>query len=380
MKLRIGIIGTRGIPNHHGGFEQFAEYLSQGLVENGHEVAVYNSHNHPHQAKYLNDVEIIHCYDPEYLIGSMGQFIYDFNCVMDARKRNFDILLILGYTSSSIWGRLFPRNSIIVTNMDGLEWKRTKYAPIVQKYLLYAESLAVKYSDFHIADSEVIRDYLEKKYKIKTKYISYGAELPQAEDESLLSLYGVIKGDYFLLMARMEPENNIERILEGICSPGQMRKILVIGNTANSYGKKMIAKFGHDERVVFLGGIYDSVKLHTLKRYGRLYFHGHTVGGTNPSLLEAMASGVFICAHDNPFNRAVLKENAAYFTSADDVANMAKTFLIDHQEKQAIIENIEKIRVNHSWSLIVNQYQDFLFSVVNLQNERVVLYPGYQYQ
>src|SRR5258708_1172732 len=108
MKLRIGILGTRGIPNHYGGFECFAEHLSQGLVKKGNEVFVYNSDNHPNQEKLWNGVHIVHCYDPEYLVGSAGQFIYDLNCIIDARKRNFDIWLFLGYTSSSVWGMLYP--------------------------------------------------------------------------------------------------------------------------------------------------------------------------------------------------------------------------------------------------------------------------------
>ncbi len=143
--MKIAIIGTRGIPNHYGGFEQFAEYLSLGLVEKGHMVTVYNSHTHPYQGNDWNGVKIIHCKDPEDKLGTIGQFVYDYNCIRDTRKRNYDIILQLGYTSSSVWGRLLPRKkSIITTNMDGLEWKRTKYSQKVQKFLQYAEKLGVK--------------------------------------------------------------------------------------------------------------------------------------------------------------------------------------------------------------------------------------------
>src|SRR5450432_900655 len=126
--LRIGISGTRGIPNHYGGFEQLAEYLSAGLAEKGHEVVVYNPHNHPYKEKRWKGVSIVHCYNPERITGTAGQFIYDLNCVMDARKRNFDVLLMLGYTSISVWERLFPKKSTIIFNMDGFEWKRKKYS------------------------------------------------------------------------------------------------------------------------------------------------------------------------------------------------------------------------------------------------------------
>src|SRR4051812_288166 len=148
--MRIGIIGTRGIPNNYGGFEQVTEHLSAGLLAKGHEVSVYNSHNHPYQENHWNGVEIIHCFDAEYMIGTAGQFIYDLNCIVDARKRNFDVLLFMGYTSSSIWHRFFPRNTVIVSNMDGLEWRRSKYSRPVKRFLKYAEKLAVLQSDFMI--------------------------------------------------------------------------------------------------------------------------------------------------------------------------------------------------------------------------------------
>ena len=157
--MKIGILGTRGVPNHYGGFEQFAEFFSVFLAEKGHEVYVYNSHTHPYQEKEFKGVKLIHCHDPENKIGTIGQFIYDLNCILDARKKNFDIILQLGYTSSSVWFKLHPKNAVVITNMDGLEWKRTKYSKPVQQALKWAEKLAVKNSDFLIADSLGIQNY-----------------------------------------------------------------------------------------------------------------------------------------------------------------------------------------------------------------------------
>ena len=122
MSVRIAILGTRGIPNHYGGFEQLAEYLAPGLVAAGHDVTVYNSHNHLYQEKSWKGVHIRHCHDPEYMLGSAGQFIYDLNCLIDARRQQYDVILQLGYTSSSIWGWLFPRKSKIIYNLVGLVW------------------------------------------------------------------------------------------------------------------------------------------------------------------------------------------------------------------------------------------------------------------
>ena len=128
----------------------------------GHEVFVYNSHNHPYQKNKWNEVNIIYCYDPEFKLGAIGQFIYDFNCTLDSRRRNFDVILQLGYTSSSVWNWLFKRTSRLITNMDGLEWKRAKFSKPVSLFLKYAEKLAIHHSDVLIADSLGIQSYLEK--------------------------------------------------------------------------------------------------------------------------------------------------------------------------------------------------------------------------
>ena len=214
--MKIGIIGTRGIPNRYGGFEQFAEFLSVFLVENGHEVFVYNSTKHPYQEREYKGVHIIHKYDPENIIGTVGQCFYDLFCILDSRKRDFDIILQLGYTSSSIWSFLFPKKAVIVTNMDGLEWRRAKFNNNVQRFLMYAEKLAVKKSDHLVSDSLGIKNYLEDKYNINSTFIAYGTEVFQNPDINILKAYNLRKNTYNLIIARIEPENNIDVIKRGV--------------------------------------------------------------------------------------------------------------------------------------------------------------------
>jgi glycosyltransferase involved in cell wall biosynthesis len=361
MTLRIGILGTRGIPNHYGGFEQFAEYLSTGLVSKGHEVFVYNSHNHPYQSNTWKNVQLIHCYDPEYQMGSFGQFIYDLNCILDARRRNFDVILMLGFTSSSAWGWFYPDQSTLIFNMDGLEWKRTKYSKPVQKFLLLAEKLAVRFSHFYIADSVVIQSYLQSKYSIASEHIPYGAEIHYNEEESLLQEYGVKKHEYYILMARMAAENNIEMILDGFHASNSSKKFLVVGSVDNKPGRHLVQKFKNDERIVFTGGIYNHPqKIHSLKIYSNLYFHGHSVGGTNPSLLEAMASRSLVAAHDNPFNRAVLQQDAYYFSSFHEVKEIIENTHRNGHETAMIDNNLKKIQDQFNWDNVINKYEDFL--------------------
>ncbi|CAN5829932.1 DUF1972 domain-containing protein [soil metagenome] len=379
MRLKIGILGTRGIPNNYGGFEHIAGYLAKGLVEKGHEVIVYNSHKHPYKENNWNSVQIVHCYDAEHVIGIAGQFVYDFNCIMDARKRNYDIILMLGYTSSSVWGFLYPKRCIVITNMDGLEWQRTKYSKLVRRFLKFAEKLAVKSSDFHVADSPVIKEYLDQEYSIKSKYIAYGADLNPDADENLLDEYGLQKQQYFLLMARMEPENNIEMVLDGYCMSNSQIKFIVIGNTGNGFGKYIQEKYKDEQRIVFLGAIFNEHKVQCLTSFCSLYFHGHSVGGTNPSLLDAMAAKAPLAAHGNPFNRSILTENAQFFSNVEDVCKLIQANA--YSNETSILNNYTRIESEFSWEGIVEQYENYFLECYQanheyypLANEKTILY------
>jgi glycosyltransferase involved in cell wall biosynthesis len=358
--MKIAILGTRGIPNNYGGFEQFAQYLSKGLVELGHEVWVYSPHNHIYQNHYWEGVHIIHQYDPEYRVGTFGQFIYDFNCIMDSRRRNFDVILQLGYTSSSIWGHLLPKNSVIITNMDGLEWKRTKYSAPVQRLLKMAEKWAVATSHYLIADSKGIQEYLQIKYKLNSTFIPYGALVFDNPDSSFLTPYGLQPFGYDMLIARLEPENSIDTILQGVIESGMKRPFLIIGNCNSAYGKYLSARYSHTY-IKFLGSLYDMSTLNNLRYYSNIYFHGHTVGGTNPSLLEAMASSAVICAHQNEFNSTILGKDAYYFKDSASVADiLLQVNRRNKSESEKISQNLAKIENTYTWNKIICAYETFM--------------------
>ncbi|GAA4450666.1 glycosyltransferase [Nibrella saemangeumensis] len=358
--MHIGIIGTRGIPNNYGGFEQCAQYLAEGLVKRGFTVSVYNSHNHPYQKKEWNGVEIIHVNDPEHKYGTIGQFIYDFNAIQDTQKRKFDIILQLGYTSSSVWGRFLPRKkSIVTTNMDGLEWKRSKFSKPVRKYLEYAEGFAVKYSDYLISDSLGIQEYLKEKFGKDSVYIAYGAHLFTTPDTSPLPTYNVTPYGYDMLVARLEPENSIEMILDGVVAAKVDRPFLVVGKHETKYGEFLKAKYQGAPTIRFVGGIYNIDTLNNIRYYSNVYFHGHTVGGTNPSLLEAMASGALLCAHENVFNKYILEKDALYFTTVSGVVEALKTVRKEQPVYQQMIQaNNDKITRLYNWDIIIEKYAD----------------------
>jgi len=362
--MKVAILGTRGIPNHYGGFEQCAEYLAVGLVKKGFDVLVYNSHNHPYQEKEWNNVKIVHCYDPEDKLGTAGQFIYDLNCILDVRKQQCDVILQLGYTSSSIWGKLMPKNSVVTTNMDGLEWKRTKYSNKVKKFLRWAEKLGVKYSDHLISDSIGIQNYLKDKYQKDSTFIAYGATLFEKPNIEQLKPYGLNPYLYDMLIARLEPENSIETILDGVVLANLQRPFLVVGKHNTKYGTFLKEKYALQSQIQFVGGIYDIEVLNNLRYYSNLYFHGHTVGGTNPSLLEAMASNSLICANDNPFNRYILEDDAIYFNEAIEVKQHLERVVCQEPVYLAKTKNnADKIVHIYDWNIIVDQYAQHLEEV-----------------
>ncbi|MCB9063653.1 MAG: DUF1972 domain-containing protein [Chitinophagales bacterium] len=358
--MRIGILGTRGIPNRYGGFEQCAEYLALGLVEKGHEVWVYNSHTHEYQDKEWRGVNIIHCYDPENKMGTAGQFIYDLNCINDARKRNFDVLLQLGYTSNSIWYRRWPKKCKNVVNMDGLEWKRTKYSRKVQKFLKHAERWAALNADVLIADSVGIQKYLKETYGKPSAFIAYGSDIFNEPNEAILSDYSLTPYKYNMLMARMEPENNIEMIIKGHLESGVDEELIVIGKTENAFGQMLVNTYGNSDKVRFLGAIYDINIINNFRYYSHLYFHGHSVGGTNPSLLEAMGSHALIAAHDNHFNKGVLGDDAFYFLDEHAVAGIIKQVANKQDHMDFVEGNLQKIRDQYNWPRIVDEYEKVL--------------------
>lgn len=353
--MKVAIIGTRGIPNNWGGFEQCAEYLALGMVARGIDTTVYNWHDHPYQEKEWKGVKIVHCYSPYAKIGEPSEFIYDLNCVLDSRKRDFDVILQLGYTSNSIWRSLYAKSAVITTNMDGFEWQRTRRSKPARTFIKWSESVAAKNSDFLIADSPGIKTYLHDAYGRDSVYIPYGAIPFDTPDPAALAPYGLRPQEYDMLIARILPENSIEMILDGVAQSGSKRDFLVIGGHDGKYGQYLKDKFKGNTNIRFIGGIYDIGVLNNLRYHSNLYFHGHTVGGTNPSLLEAMASHTLICANRNVYNQAILGDDAYYFQNSGEVADyMTRISRRDHED--IVATNYRKIIDIYSWDIITEQY------------------------
>jgi glycosyltransferase involved in cell wall biosynthesis len=364
--VKIAILGTRGIPNNYGGFEQFAEFISVGLVQKGHEVTVYNPHFHSYNSNEFKGVKIIKIKSAEEKIGAAGNFLYDYNCLKDAGQRNFDIIYEAGYaTCSPFFHLLNGSKAKLITNMDGLEWMRSKWGFFAKRLMKYLESLAVKRSHYLISDNPGIQQYYKKKFNKDSFLIPYGADLSQHPDKKDLEGFKVLPGNYFMLISRMEPENNIDVILQAYKQSERREAFLIIGNYETKYGRFLFKKYNNDQ-IRFLGSLYDKKILDSLRFYCKAYLHGHSVGGTNPSLLEAMASSAFIIAHKNPFNSSVLKSNALYF---DTIENLRQLYS-NVEEKLCLYKetftnnNADQININYRWQSIIDQHEEIFYNIV----------------
>lgn len=364
--MKIAILGTRGIPNNYGGFEQCAEYLSVGLVEKGHAVTIYSPAFHPYKENHYKGVKIIKKASPQNIFGqSASNFIYDYLCLKDAVKQDFDIILELGLITSSL-SIIFcrKRGKIIVTNIDGLEWKRPKWNKIVQKVTKTLEKYGIKYSDYLIADNIAMQQYIYNEYNRDSEFISYGAIDAKMPNARCLLEYGINTNNYLLSIARLEPENNLEMMFDAYVESGIKIPYFVVGQHLTSYGDFLKDKY-RDKGIIFLGGIFNKDNLDNIRYYSTFYLHGHSVGGTNPALLEAMAAQTFILAHDNEFNKSVVKSNAFYFDSVSALAELLKDREIIKKKKTFVKNNLTRIDKVYRWSIVINQYESYFKSILD---------------
>jgi glycosyltransferase involved in cell wall biosynthesis len=253
--------------------------------------------------------------------------------------------------------------------MDGLEWRRAKFKPSVQRFLMFAEKLAINKSDYLISDSIGIKSYLKKKYNIETAFIAYGADIFKKPEISFIQKYNLSENSYNLLIARIEPENNIEIIIKGVVLSKDSKVLLIIGDyKRNTFGKELFDKYNQNTKIRFLGSIYNKEVLNNLRYYSYLYFHGHSVGGTNPSLLEAMGCSCLIIAHDNEFNKAVLEQDAYYFTTPENLAEVIKNYSAN-KYSSLINSNLNKISNYYNVNNINGLYEQLFIKC--LRDRRV---------
>lgn len=359
-RLRIAILGTRGIPARYGGFETFAEQLSVRLVQRGFEVTVYAEAegSTPPDATYRG-VRVRYRRRPRW--GPASAIAYDCACLWDARH-GYDLVYMLGYGAA--WACWLPRvwGTPVWINVDGLEWARSKWGMPARVYLRLMEWVATRTATRLIADADAIAQRFRQRYPrgAPCTTIAYGADVVDPAQVSIapLAAWGLTPGQYALVVARPEPENHVLEIVEGYRQhPGDW-PLVVVGNVngSNPYQRRLLAL--RSERIRFIGAVYDPAQLTALRAHAGVYLHGHSVGGTNPSLLESMACGSLVIAHDNPFNREVAGEGALYF---DSISTMVRALSSLLSQSSAVIQQRRRrmqavVRRRYDWNRIADAY------------------------
>lgn len=322
IKKRLLILGIRGIPASHGGFETFAERLAKFLVNKGWEVVVYcqktaksgEQKRANYQRQMWEGIELVHIPVPK--DNALCSILFDFKATLHSLKERDSLILVLGY-NTAIFSCLYAlKGKTIFTNMDGLEWHRSKWNWLEKAWLYLNEKSAVRFSQHLIADHpQIKKHYIDRGVEgDKVTVIPYCSHLVQGGDVNLLDQYGLTRNGYAIVIARPEPENSILEIVRSFSAKVRGYKLVVLGRYApqsNPYHRQVLA--AASDEVCFLGAIFDADIVQALRYYARLYIHGHTVGGTNPSLVEALAAGMPVLAHFNRFNYWVAGPDAQYF-------------------------------------------------------------------
>ena len=367
---KIAIIGTVGLPANYGGFETLAEHLVDNLAAKW-DMSVYCSgKKYPKSGRLTSYKGARLIYLPLEANGAQS-IIYDCLSILHAIFYA-DVLLILGVSGGCMlpFVRLFTNKKIVIS-IDGIEWKRNKWSKMARLYLWAAEWMAVKFSHADIADNESIQDYTAVRYKTLSNIIEYGADhtikaTPTAADKEK---YPFLKNPYAFKVCRIEPENNIAIVL-GAFSKLPKHTMVMVGNWNNSqYGKEIRQQFSQFQNIILLDPIYNQRELDVLRGNCYLYVHGHSAGGTNPSLVEAMYLGLPMMVYGVSYNRTTTEGKALYFRSEEELITLINTQKIADLKKVArVMSEIAHRRYN--WKLVTDKYEHMILSALQAPEKR----------
>lgn len=353
---RVAIIGAVGVPANYGGFETLAENLVVQHAVRGAdaELVVYCS-----SKAYSERPSRYHSATLEYVplnANGIQSVLYDVVSMLSAVRAGADCLLLLGVSGAVGLPLIRAFSGVrVVTNIDGIEWRRAKWNRLARHFLRLSEKLAVRYSNVVISDNQAIADYVRIEYGVDSRVIAYGGDHAVSVDSAPVE--GLRLPDtYALSVGRIEPENNVHLILEAFARVPE-RCLVFVGNwRASEYGRQLRDSFRNKDNIRLLDPIYDDGKLKSLRSSAWLYLHGHSAGGTNPSLVEIMHFGVPVVAFDCVYNRCTTGDAAFYFSNVNQLVGVIRSAMRgDH-----MLENghaMRRIAVEkYTWAKIADQY------------------------
>lgn len=314
--MRIAMLGTRGVPASYGGFETAVEEIGARLAERGHRVTVYGDRTHPLVAEHRG-MRVVHV--PAVPLKQLETLsrtgIASLRAISGERP---DVAFVFNCANAPYVGMLRARGVPVAVHVDGLEWRRAKWGGAGRAYYRWAEERSVRSADALIADAPGIAEYYAREFGVETELLRYGAPVLERVHARPLGELALEPHGYHLVVARFEPENHVLEIVRGYRASGARLPLAVVGSAPYSadYTRAVQDAAAGDERIRLLGGVYDQVLLDALYAHAHTYVHGHSVGGTNPSLLRAMGAGTATIAFDVDFNREVLADDAWTFRDA----------------------------------------------------------------
>ena len=366
--LKISIIGSRGYPYVYSGYETLVKNIGERMVAKGVQVTVYcHSYLFDQKPKELNGIHLK--YIPTIKSKSLSQPIHSFLAFWHAAFSNADVVLVLNVSNGpfGIITRLFKKPTLI--NVDGLEWMRPKWKGFGAIYFKWAAKMAVRFMDLIVTDAVAMQTIYKKEFNADSVVITYGADGNKGASEALLNKWQLQSQDYYLIVGRMIPDNNSDIIIEGFINSSSIKKLVIVGDVPyqDAYATKI--KSYQDDRLVFTGYITNGDELASLYKYCFAYMHGHEFGGTNPTLLKAMANGCAIGAIDTVFSRDVLQNDqfGTYFKK--DISALSNWF----QWAEANTDKLSALRLivsnglneKYDWDLVTDLYLYHLKALVN---------------
>lgn len=366
--MRIAILGSRGIPAIIGGFETLAEQVGTRLAARGHDVTVYCERNlYPGRrpANYRG-VRLVHL--PALPSKSLEALSYDLLCAGHSLSQGFDLLYMLA--DNTAVALVLPRlcGKRVVINTDGIEWQRSKWPWYGRLFLRFNEWLAVRLTDHLIVDAKEMGAYFRRRYGRTTTYITNGTELFHSRDPNLVRRLGLEPGGYLAVVCRLEPENNVETIIREFKSADRDLKLAIAGgaNYRSRYVRGLKEMARGDGRIIFLGVLPDWDTLKELRVQALAYIHGHEVGGTNPSLVEAMGAGNLILANRNPFNFEVAGDAAVYWTAKPgDLAAILREVVDNRESWKGLGEKARRRAAEfYDWDAIASATERYFQTIV----------------
>lgn len=359
----LAILGTRGVPAGHGGFETFAARLAPWLVARGWQVTVYCQIDGS-GAVTEDEWQGVHRVNiPIDRAGAVGTMQFDWRTIDEVLRRPRTLLLTLGYNTALFTGRLKARGFTNVINMDGLEWMRAKWKAHERGWLWLNERAGARFGTHLVADHPEIERHLQGFAPArKITMIPYGADDVTGADPAPLAAIGVEPDRFLSVIARPEPENSFLEIVRAFSRRPRGYRLLVLGKfdrAGNDYHGAVLDAASNE--VMFPGPIYEADRIAAIRAHSTLYCHGHTVGGTNPSLVEALGAGAAVLAHDNPFNRWVAGDGGRYFPGEDGCANALDRLLAAPAERQAMrAASTARFGERFRWEQVLGEYEDML--------------------